>query len=62
MNEAQIPPAQRDALPLLAAGHEVVWVLGEGFAEGLAPTAATTLCMQMEPQKMEESKNDEYAR
>ena len=62
MNEAQIPPAQRDALPLLAAGHEVVWVLGEGFAEGLAPTAATTLCMQIEPQKMEESKNDEYAR
>ena len=62
MNEAQIPPAQRDALPLLAAGHEVVWVLGEGFAEGLAPTVATTLCMQMEPQKMEESKNDEYAR
>ena len=62
MNEAHIPPAQRDALPLLAAGSEVVWVLGEGFAEGLAPTADTTLCLQVEPQKMEESKNDEYAR
>ena len=62
MNEAHIPPARRDTLPLLAAGQEVVWVLGEGFADGLAPTAATTLCLQMEPQKMEESKNDEYAR
>ena len=61
MNEAGIPPRQRDTLPLLAAGQQVLWVCGAGFAEGLAPTAATRICLQLEVQKMEESKNDEYA-
>jgi tRNA(Ile)-lysidine synthase len=37
MNEAGIPPALRDRLPLLAAGGEVIWMYGFGFADGLAP-------------------------
>ena len=37
MNEAGIPPRERDTLPLLAAGRQVLWVCGEGFADGLAP-------------------------
>ena len=48
MNEADIPAQQRDTLPLLAAGSEVLWVCGSGFAEGLAPDETTTLILQME--------------
>ena len=54
MNEAGIPPEERDRLPLLAAGSEVVWVCGAGFADGLAPTADSENVLQMEAQKMEE--------
>ena len=54
MNEMGIPPQQREHLPLLAAGSEVVWVCGAGFAEGLAPTADSEVILQMEAQKMEE--------
>ena len=39
---------QRDTLPLLAAGSEVLWVCGSGFAEGLAPDETTTQILQME--------------
>ena len=48
MNEMGIPARQRDTLPLLAAGSEVLWVLGGGFAEGLAPDKTTTRILQME--------------
>ena len=48
MNEADIPAQQRDTLPLLAAGSEVLWVCGSGFAEGLAPDGTTTQILQME--------------
>ena len=48
MNEADIPAQQRDTLPLLAAGSEVLWVCGSGFAEGLAPDEITTQILQME--------------
>ena len=48
MNEADIPVQQRDTLPLLAAGSEVLWVCGSGFAEGLAPDETTTQILQME--------------
>ena len=48
MNEADIPAQQRDTLPLLAAGSEVLWVCGSGFAEGLAPDETTTQILQME--------------
>ena len=54
MNETGVPPEERDRLPLLAAGSEVVWVCGAGFADGLAPTADSENVLQMEAQKMEE--------
>ena len=54
MNETGVPPEERDRLPLLAAGSEVVWVCGAGFADGLAPGPESAVILQMEPQKMEE--------
>ena len=54
MNEAGIPPRERDTLPLLAAGSEVLWVHGTGFAAGLAPDTGSTLVLQLELQTMEE--------
>ena len=48
MNEAGIPPRERDALPLLAAGRQVLWVCGEGFADGLAPGPDTGQLLQVE--------------
>ena len=48
MNEQAIPPAERDRLPLLADGSEVVWVCGAGFAEGLAPDEETGLALRLE--------------
>ena len=48
MNEQAIPPAERDRLPLLADGSEVVWVCGAGFAEGLAPDGETGLALRLE--------------
>ena len=35
-------------LPLLAAGSEILWVCGEGFAEGLAPDEETAQILQLE--------------
>ena len=54
MNEAGIPAQLRDQLPLLAAGSEVLWVCGAGFAEGLAPDADTAQVLQMEMEHREE--------
>ena len=48
MNEAGIPAGKRESLPLLAAGSEILWVCGEGFADGLAPDADTTQVLQLE--------------
>ena len=48
MNEAGIPAGKRESLPLLAAGNEILWVCGEGFADGLAPDADTTQILQLE--------------
>ena len=55
MNEAGIPPCYREHLPVLAAGSEVLWVCGGGFAEGLAPDANTTQVLRLEMEKWEES-------
>ena len=41
MNEAAVPPRERDVLPLLADGSEIVWIYGAGFADGLAPDEGT---------------------
>ena len=54
MNEAGIPAQMRDQLPLLAAGSEVLWVCGAGFAEGLAPDEGTAQVLQMEMEHREE--------
>ena len=54
MNEAGIPAQQRDRLPLLAAGSEVLWVCGAGFAGGLAPDEDTAQVLQMEMEHREE--------
>ena len=54
MNEAGIPAQMRDQLPLLAAGSEVLWVCGAGFAEGLAPDEDTAQVLQMEMEHREE--------
>ena len=48
MNEAGIPPRDRDTLPLLAAGRQVLWVCGEGFADGLAPGPDIGQLLQVE--------------
>ena len=48
MIETGIPASQRDQLPLLAAGSEILWVCGEGFAEGLAPDEETAQILQLE--------------
>ena len=37
-----------------AAGSEVLWVCGAGFAEGLAPDADTAQVLQMEMEHREE--------
>lgn len=50
MNEAGIPAGERESLPLLAAGSEILWVCGEGFAEGLAPDADTQQVLVLEPE------------
>ena len=47
MNEAGIPAGIREGLPLLAAGSEILWVCGEGFAEGLAPDEETVQILQL---------------
>ena len=61
MNEAGIPPAERESLPVLASGSEVLWICGEGFADGLAPDAGSRQILLMELEKTEEI-NHEYAR
>ena len=54
MNEAGVPPREREHLPVLAAGSEVLWVWGAGFADGLAPAAEGTRVLLMELEKTEE--------
>lgn len=50
-NELGVPLAQRSALPLLAAGSQVAWLWGQGFAQGLAPTGATRTLLVVRPEK-----------
>ena len=58
MNEAGIPLRERDTLPLLAAGKQVLWVCGEGFADGLAPGPDTERLLQVKLENWEESNHD----
>ncbi len=59
MNEQAVPREERDRLPLLADGSEVVWVCGAGFAEGLAPDGAGGLALHLE---IEARKGEERGR
>lgn len=54
MNEENVPPAVRSSLPLLAAGTQVLWVCGAGFADGLAPDADSAWILRIEAQKRED--------
>lgn len=61
MNEVGIPPCERDHLPLLAAGSQVLWVCGAGFADGLAPGEAGGQILQLDFEKAE-GQSYEHAR
>lgn len=62
MNETGVPPRLRDALPILAAGSEVIWVCGAGFADGFAPGPDSRQLLQMELQNREDESNYEHER
>ena len=47
MRQAFLPEYER-ACRWLAAGSEILWVCGEGFAEGLAPDEETVQILQLE--------------
>lgn len=51
MNEAAVPLQERDRLPLLADGSEVLWLCGFGFADGLAPDGDTRRVLELWPQE-----------
>lgn len=50
-NELGIPLAERGCLPLLAAGSQVVWLWGQGFAQGFAPTGPTCQVLAVRAEK-----------
>ena len=63
MNEAGVPNKLRDTLPLLASGSEILWVCGEGFADGLAPDTESRWILQLDAEiETQEEKTNEYAR
>ena len=63
MNEASVPNELRDTLPLLASGSEILWVCGEGFADGLAPDTESRWILHLDAEiETQEEKTNEYAR
>ena len=53
----------RDTLPLLASGSEILWVCGEGFADGLAPDTESRWILHLDAEiETQEEKTNEYAR
>ena len=46
--ELTMQGAKNSTLPLLAAGRQVLWVCGEGFADGLASGPDTGQLLQVE--------------
>ncbi len=62
-NELGVPVSQRGLQPLLADGHTVIWLWGQGFAEGVAPSEDTKEILKItEVKNMEETHNEhEYA-
>lgn len=62
MNEAGVPNKLRDTLPLLASGSEILWVCGEGFADGLAPDTESRWVLHLDAEiETQEEKTNEYA-
>ncbi len=53
-NELKIPESQRALLPLLADGQKVVWLWGQGFAQGYAPTEQTKSILRITEEKIME--------
>lgn len=53
-NEVGIPARERALLPLLADGSEVLWLWGNGFAEGLAPDENADRVLVIRTEKTEE--------
>lgn len=54
MNEERIPPEERQRLPLLAIGGQVLWICGGGCAEQIAAGSGTTELLVFEVCKTEE--------
>ena len=63
MNETGVPNELRDTLPLLASESEILWVCGEGFADGLAPDTESRWILHLDAEiETQEEKTNEYAR
>ena len=54
LSEQKLPPAARGMLPVLAAGSEILWAPGFGFAEGLMADEQTKTAVMIKLQQMEE--------
>lgn len=52
-NEQGIPLSQRQCMPLLAVGNQVVWIWNEGTAEHLQPKVGTRKVLLINPSKKE---------
>ncbi len=54
LSEQKLPLAARELLPVLAAGSEILWAPGFGFAERLAAGRQTKTAVMIEMRQMEE--------
>lgn len=54
LSEQKLPSAVRGLLPVLAAGNEILWAPGFGFAEGLRIREQTKTAVMIEMRQMEE--------
>ncbi len=59
-NELGVPEQTRGLLPLLADGHTVVWLWGQGFAEGYAPSSDTKRILKITEEKNAEEPQYEH--
>ena len=55
LSEQKLPTAVRGMLPVLAAGSEILWAPGFGFAEGLKATEQTKTAVMIKLRQMEET-------
>ncbi len=59
-NELGIPQAERGQMPLLADGHTVVWLWGQGFAQGYAPCENTRMFLKITEEKIAEGLDNAF--